>query len=84
MWKAEQLKTGLTVAIKEISIIQDNTQKHLLMVARELIILQNLSKISSNQFTVKLIDAFVNSEAKDHHSLLKKVYLVMEYTEFDM
>ena len=54
------------------------------MVAREVQLLQKLSRQEYNQFTVKMLDAFVNSEAEEDMSKLTTVFVVMEYFEFDM
>lgn len=54
------------------------------MLARELQILFKLSRQENNQFTVNLLDAFVNQEAEKDSKKLNKIYLVMEYYDFDL
>lgn len=54
-------------------------QDHLIKLIREIQLLQKLSNAKANQFTVRLLDLFVNPEAKADPKQLKIIYLVMEY-----
>ena len=43
-----------------------------------------LTTMPNNQFTVQILDAFVNEGASSSPSELTDVYIVMEFFEFDM
>ena len=43
-----------------------------------------LAKQEMNEFTVKLVDCFVNKEANEDPSRLDTVFLVMEYYEYSL
>jgi mitogen-activated protein kinase 1/3 len=74
------------VAIKKIEIDLDTdiTKKLLILAVREVEILYRLSKVKNNNFTLKLLDAFISDEAEEDPSKLSEVYLVTEYIEHDL
>lgn len=80
------MTTLKTVAVKRIRLIDDDRarRKQLIMLIREISILKKLSSMKNNQFTVRLLDAFVNPEAKSDPASLTDVFLVMDYYEFDL
>jgi serine/threonine protein kinase len=86
VYKAMHIPTNTIVALKSIKMQNDSSSLHmqLIMLAREMQILFKLSRQENNQFTVALLDAFVNKEAEENFKELTKIYLVMEYYEFDM
>lgn len=51
---------------------------------REVEILYRLSKAKNNNFTLKLLDAFISDEAEEDPSKLSEVYLVTDYIEHDL
>ena len=66
VYKARHISTGQIVAIKSINLEKDENllHLHLVMVAREIQALYRLSQMENNEFTVRLLDAFVNQEAQ--------------------
>lgn len=86
VYKALHIPSDTVVALKSIKLQEDQNllQLQLIMLARELQILFKLSRQENNQFTVALLDAFVNQEAESNPKQLNKIYLVMEYYDFDM
>jgi mitogen-activated protein kinase 1/3 len=74
------------VAIKkiEIDVDSDITKKLLILAVREVEILYRLSKAKNNNFTLKLLDAFISDEAESDPSKLNEVYLVTDYLEHDL
>lgn len=86
VYKATHIPTNTTVALKSIKLQDEPQLLHLqlVMLAREMQILFKLSRQENNQFTVNLLDAFVNKEATTDSKQLNKIYLVMEYFDFDL
>ena len=86
VYKALHIPTNQIVALKSIKLEENPKLLHLqlVMLARELQTLFKLSRQENNQFTVGLLDAFVNHEAEENSKELSKIYLVMEFYEHDM
>lgn len=86
VFKALHIPSNTIVALKSIKLHDDPKLLHLqlIMLARELQLLFKLSRQENNQFTVQLLDAFVNEEAIENSKSLSKVYLVMEFYDFDL
>jgi len=74
------------VALKkiEIDVDTDITKKLLILAVREVEILYRLSKAKNNNFTLRLLDAFIPDEAEADPSKLSEVYLVTDYLEHDL
>lgn len=58
--------------------------RHLVMLARELHILYKFSKMTENNFVIKLQDLQVNQEAYLNPSLMETVYLVTKFEDTDL
>jgi serine/threonine protein kinase len=88
VYKAKHKKTGAEVAIKKMTIEADTDNesfKHSLkLVSREIEILHKISTLKNNDFTVKLLDIFVNSDAGDEFDNLKTVFMVFDKYDFSM
>lgn len=86
VYKAAHVTTDQVVAIKkiEIDVDSDITKKLLILAVREVEILYRLSKAKNNNFTLKLLDAFISDEAENDPSKLNEVYLVTDYLEHDL
>ena len=86
VYKALHIPTETIVALKSIKLQAEEgmLQLQLVMLARELQILFKLSRQDNNQFTVSLLDAFTNQEAEEDSTKLTKMYLVMEFFDFDL
>lgn len=56
----------------------------LILAVREVEILYRLSKAKNNNFTLRLLDAFIPDEAEADPSKLDEVYLVTDYVEHDL
>ena len=46
--------------------------------------MHKLSALENNDYTVKLLDVFVNRSANGHPDRFTTVCMVMEYLDFDM
>lgn len=78
VYTAVFLPTNTKVALKVIDIMEDSEsrqRRHLIMIARELYILQKLSRMSENQYTIKLLDLFTNKEAETDVNQLSTIYM---------
>ena len=53
-------------------------------VLREIQIFRQLSQMPENVYTVKLIDIIINPKALQDPTRLKRVFLVMDYIDFDL
>ena len=86
VYEARHIDTNYQVAIKEISVDLNSkiSSQMILMLCREIVILKKLTQEINNNFTVNLIDAFVNEEAQSDFSKLTKVYLVMDFYQHDL
>lgn len=56
----------------------------MVLVAREIYILNKLTLMPNNTFTIQLLDLFVNSEADEDPEKLNTVYMVTNYEKTDM
>jgi serine/threonine protein kinase len=68
VYKALHIATSHTVAIKVCKLLKSGhgiVQKQLVLLAREMIILHKLSQFENNDYTVKLLDVFVNRNANE-------------------
>lgn len=78
VYKAKHIASLRTVAIKVIRVRDDKEQLKALL--RELRILRHLAEDSSNEFTLKLVDAFFHTTHHDQEVRLH-VCLVTDYVE---
>lgn len=58
--------------------------KHLIMIAREIYILQKLAKLAENQYTIRMLDLHVNEGAENDPNLLETIYLVTNFEQIDL
>lgn len=87
VFKAIDKQSQQTVAIKVIIIdttSRETERRDLILVARELFILCQLSLMKQNNATIRLIDVFVNQEAYKSGKELKEVCLVTSYMPTDL
>ena len=81
VYVANDTQSDQLVAIKEIVMtkVPEYRRDHLIKLIREIQLMYKLSIAKCNQFTVKLLDIYTNSEAQTDPSKLTHVFLVMEY-----
>lgn len=87
VFKALNTQTNKKYALKVIEVLGEQnrkTHKHLIMISRELYILYKLSTMKENTFTIKLVDVFMNDEAYQDPTKLKKLFLVTNLENFDL
>lgn len=87
VFKAKHIATNKTVAIKVCRVLKADPviiQKQLVLLSRELVILHKMSKMVNNDYTVKLLDVFVNRKANEKADQFTSICFVMEYYDYDM
>jgi len=87
VWRATHEPSGTKCAVKIIKL-KDKSEyvmrRHALMVAREVYILNKLSRDKNNNFTIRLLDVETNPEAHEDFSKLHTVYLVSNFEQTDL
>lgn len=77
------MSTNEEVAIKQIKF-KLVAKKLVIMLIREIELLQKLTKLKNNDFTIRLIDVFINDEAYDDMAALAEIYIVTDYVPYNL
>lgn len=86
VWEAVDTTTDEKVAIKQITITgnQEEEEFQIKSLLREIEILQKLSSMPGNTYTIKLREVFTPCDTVRNSNKIKEVCIVTDYYDFDL
>jgi hypothetical protein len=70
--------------IMNIDLDSPNLSKILIMVSRELELLNKLAKQKNNGYTIRLLDVFIPTKALEEPTQLDQICLITDYVELNL